>query len=178
MNLTPLLVLLSLLCTTPGCKKKPVNSDHGLPSASHEGRDIFACYRDGLPWISKRGAPSMMGYFRHDSILAHGTVDDGTRIESVDIKLFPANYPVQATYAFNDSLRAYVLYISTGSSNCFSPDGGFGQMAVRKITNGSVTITRADDHVLSGTFDFVVPTDFCDSIRFSSGRFDLRQYDP
>jgi hypothetical protein len=170
----PLLITLSCLLFLSGCKKKSLYPDNGLPAVTSVGNDVFACHRDGTPWISERGAPSMNGIYSNDTLYARGTVDKADRSESLEIILYDVNYPTQTTYAFNDTAIAYVEYISFGPNECFSNFGGFGQMVVRKITNGSVTITRADDQVLAGTFQFGLTTDLCDTIHFTNGRFDLR----
>jgi hypothetical protein len=68
-NLSIFTVIIFLGITA--CKKKKANRypDDGLPAISSTGENVFACHRDGIPWISSVGRPDMQGTYHDDSVI-------------------------------------------------------------------------------------------------------------
>ncbi len=157
------------------CKKNNPNSDNGLPPATQTGQGVFACRMNGEPWISKRGRPDMGVYYTTDTLITGGTVSDNAFLESLNINLLGIFSTAKQVYQLTDSAKAFVAYSRVGGTQCFN-GGNYGGIT-KKITNGTVTITKADtvNKIFSGTFNFVIPTDFCDTLKITDGRFDIKQ---
>jgi hypothetical protein len=157
------------------CNKRSAPNTDQLPDNSSKGENTFACYRNGIPWIAKRGA-GMEGNFFGDTLVAKATVSSNNKTEILEIVLRQTNFPAQSVYALTDTVNAYVSYFSNGFTDCFAPLPGYGDIATRKVTNGTVTLTRADGKVIAGFFAFGVVSDRCDTIQFTSGRFDIQVF--
>ena len=178
-NLSVKLLLLLVITLAISCKKKKSNRypDNGLPPVTSTGENVFACYRDDVPWISKQGRPDMEGIYKDDTVIAVGTVHLNNTTEQIRIVLNKTNFPAQVNYPLNDTNDAYVRLFTNGFSQCFHDSPGYGHVSFKKIANGSVTLSQASDKVLSGTFEFYVVPDFCDTVRFTNGRFDLQIFE-
>ncbi|RPD45603.1 DUF6252 family protein [Paracnuella aquatica] len=172
-----ILFLLTLLSTT--CKKENAKAPQ-LPPATQEGKRVFACKVNGKVWISKGGIREMNGGIDGDTLSARGTIDtDDGRIESFGIVLLGSYRDGETEYELNDTASAYAVYRRNPGADCFSTDGrGYGSVVRVKITGGHLTVTRADrvNNIVSGTFRFNVPTDYCDTIKVTEGRFDIKTW--
>jgi hypothetical protein len=170
-----LVLLLSAPCLFSLCRKKSIHLDNGLPVVSNERANVFACRRNDIPWISARGS-SMEADYMNDTLIVKGKVTKENKTELIQIILNKTNFSVQTIYPLNDTVNAFVSYFASGFTECFEDLPEYGHIATRKITNGSVTLTRLDNKVIAGTFRFDVPADYCDTIRFTDGRFDIQVF--
>ncbi len=166
--------------TASECKKsKPdPNSDNGLPPATQEGKDVFACKVNGQPWISQRGLRNMGGGLHGDTLRVFGTMTLADEsIERFHLVLAGTYDSSKQFYQLNDTSNAYIGYLKTGGAPCFNTTGGYSGVA-RKISGGQLTITKADPttKIIAGTFNFTVPRDYCDTLKVTEGRFDIRYY--
>lgn len=168
-------MLLSIISFT--CKKEKAKAPE-LPPATQEGKEVFACKVNGKVWISERGRGNMNGGIDGDTLSAYGTTTlDNGRIESLWIVLLGSYDDNKKEYELNDTSSAYAVYTKTFASDCFSITGpGYGSVVYKKVTGGHLTVTKADrvNNIVAGTFNFYVPTDFCDTIRVTEGRFDIK----
>ena len=182
MKQTSLLLIMAFIALTSSeCKKSKFdpNSDNGLPPATQVGQGVFACKVNGQPWISESGLRNMGGGLQGDTLSAFGTVDleDGP-IEHYQVILLGVYDSSRQVYELNNTTNAYAVYRRTRGEQCFNIAGGFGGVISKKITGGRLTITKADPSakIIAGTFSFAVPTDYCDTLRVTEGRFDIKYY--
>ena len=79
------------------------------------------------------------------------------------------------TYILNDTTNSYILYLRVRNGSCFHSNISYGGV-LKKLNNGNLTITKADSvlKIISGTFNFDLPTDFCDTLKITDGRFDIK----
>jgi len=156
------------------CKKSNSNNDNGLPPATETGQGVFACRINGEPWISKRGRPDMAIYYSHDTLTIRGTTSENSIYESFILSLVGTYNITKQVYEFNDTSKAFVLYLKYGIDPCFTR-GPYGNVE-RRLTGGALSITKVDtlQKFFSGTFRFDVPTDFCDILKITDGRFDIK----
>jgi hypothetical protein len=161
------------------CKKSNPNSDNGLPPATQTGQNIFACKMNGLPWISRKGRPAMGGDINGDTTLAIGgsvLFNSGDQ-ERLGIVINGIYRYSQTTYVLNDTLTAYGVYEKSPGKDCFSQVSiGYGGWVVKKVAGGFLNITKVDTlkKIIAGTFNFHVITDFCDTLKLTDGRFDIK----
>jgi|GEM_PF-2680790 len=129
---------------------------------------------NGEPWISKRGRPDMGVYFYNDTLIIVGTITKNAFLEQFIISLHGIYTTAKQQYELNDTTKAFVYYLTYGGKNCFNR-GVYGGVE-KKVIGGAVTITKADtvQKIFSGTFNFNIPTDFCDTLKVTDGRFDIR----
>jgi hypothetical protein len=176
-----ILSLLFALIVSFQCKKPKAdpNSDNGLPPATQEGKNVFACKVNGQPWISQRGLRNMGGGLHGDTLSVFGTkeLEDGP-IESLELVLLGTHDDSKQVYKLNDTTTAYAVYTTTRASQCFNIAGGFGGVVYKKVAGGQLTITKADPSakIIAGTFSFTVPRDYCDTLKVTEGRFDVKYY--
>jgi hypothetical protein len=163
------------------CKKGNPDSDKGLPPASQTGQDIFACRVNGEPWISERGRPNLGGGFANGStdslvIYSKRKKEDKLTIERFFLYLNGSYIKNIATYQLNDSLKKYALYLTLGDNQCITSSGGYGNPGERKSIDGKLNFTKVDteDKIMAGTFEFTIVTDFCDTLKITDGRFDIK----
>ncbi len=158
------------------CKKNNPNSDSALPPATQTGQGVFACLVNGEPWISMNGRPDLGGNLTNDSLIVKGTsrLTDG-EIETFVIYLLGTFRPGKKEYLLNDTVNSYILHLRSRNGNCFQNNASYGGV-IQKIGNGNLTITKADSvsKILSGTFSFDLPTDFCGISKVTDGRFDIK----
>jgi len=158
------------------CKKSNPNSDNGLPPATQTGQGVFACRVNGEPWISKRGRPDMGGSLSKDTLIAKGT----TTLKNGDIETFViylrGTFNLnQKEYLLNDTTNSYILYLRVNSGDCFQNNAGYGAV-IKKFDTGKLMVTKADSisKIIAGTFSFQIPTDYCDTLKVTDGRFDIK----
>jgi hypothetical protein len=161
------------------CKKSNPYSDNGLPPATQTGQGMFACRLNGKPWISRRGRPSLGANIIGDTTLTVGgsVLLSPTGQERLGIVIEGIYEYSKKNYTLNDTLTAYAVYEKSPGRECFlKVNTGFGDWAVKKVTGGIFILTKVDtvNKIVAGTFNFIVPTDFCDTLRITDGRFDIK----
>ena len=174
------LIVVTIVCVTSlsfQCRKDKPDVQNELPPVTQSGQNIFACHINGDSWISDKGLSNMGGAISSDSFDVVGTrqYSDG-HLEKLLIRLYGSYNPSITTYSLNNTTTSYAIYNRTSAKSCFSISGGYGDVIVRKVTGGTVTITKRDtiNRIISGTFSFYVPTDFCDTLKVTDGRFDIK----
>jgi len=80
-----------------------------------------------------------------------------------------------STYRLNDTTRGFARY-STNQS-CFDIRNGYS-LGIGYSIDGQLNITRLDrvKKIVSGTFSFIIPTQYCDTLHISDGRFDIKYF--
>jgi hypothetical protein len=170
-------ILLFIAFVFSQCKKEPVspNTDDGLPPATQTGANIFACKVNGQNWISKTGSSNLGGGIINDSFFCIGSNPLTTNfLEAFEVRV--NNYSSsQYVYTLSDTINQYAKF--TTNNSCFEVTGGSG-IGRGKSYNGVLTLTKVDNtnKILSGNFWFNIKTDYCDTIKVTNGRFDIRYY--
>lgn len=171
-TLIQLLVLFLFSCTA--CKKhKQPNPDnpYGLPNATQTGANVFACRVNGQNWISKSGSLYIRGGLQNSELAVSGFYE---QTMGINLNNFSHSY---LSYQLSDTINSYGLY-QVNNSCLLNPSGGFGGVTLVKSTNGLLTLTNVDTikKILSGTFWFNIKTDYCDTLKITDGRFDIKYY--
>lgn len=174
-----------ILTGSYSCKKyhppKPDNP-YGLPDATQTGAETFACLIDGKLWIAKyvggpTGAPDIDGIYDYRGFAVSGT----TRVkdfEYLSIAVKTGKIELNRVYDLSNTALSYALMRTIGDS-CFRGNGGYGGGESNTYaTKGSLIITRADSvhKIISGIFSCEIPSDYCDTLKITDGRFDIRYY--
>lgn len=169
------IVILSVfsMCTSLICNKdKAVKV---LPPPTQSGLNTFGCKLNDSLWISDPGIYHIGAYVDHDTVRVAGSKKNADHsIEDITIQiLFDIN---NTAYSLKDSLPSFATYTIVGSSNCIGAGTGYGSVGRKKSVNGALVLSKFDrlHKIVSGTFSFTIRTDYCDTFRFSDGRFDLK----
>lgn len=180
MKLTSLVLTIGLITLTASECKKPKpdsNSDNGLPPATQTGQGIFSCKVNGKPWISRKGLGNIGTTVLKDTLGIHGSLrNNDNSIEDIWINLLSIFKFDKNVYQLNDTLKAYAVYQVIGNNRCINNNPGYGRGGRKKGTDGLMTFTKIDtiNKIISGTFSFIVLTDYCDTLNVTDGRFDLK----
>jgi len=161
------------------CKKEkhgpPPDNPYGLPNATSEGKNIFACRVNGQNWISKTSIYNLGGGGSNDTLYAHGSNPSTTTYyELYDIAIAGFSY-TNNIYLLNDTSIRFAQFST--NNQCFLPQIGLG-IGKGKNYEGQLTITKLDTttKILSGIFWFNISTDNCDTMKITDGRFDIKYY--
>jgi hypothetical protein len=180
----PTFLFLIAICMTvfavQSCKKTPPpepDNPWGLPNATQEGKNIFACRVNGENWISEKGIRKIGGEgVSNERIYVSGNLSEGElSFERFVINIYD-NVNKEEIFLFNDTILRYVEY-STLNNDCFYKNGGYGTSRAKSY-EGKLTLTKFDtiNKILSGTFWFNINTDYCDTMKVTDGRFDINYY--
>ncbi len=148
------------------CYKQKLDNPYGLPNATQNGSMIFAGQMNGknfiVGWFDTRGnitkdSVRISASFGHNFyniiyICLHGKIE--------------TNHP----YDLSDSINTVFQY---GTDSTCSAAQSFSAEVF--TASGALTFTRLDSvkRVISGLFSFRVPMPECDTLNFTSGRFDF-----
>jgi hypothetical protein len=158
------------------CNKDKISSNV-LPPPTQQGLDIFACNLNDSVWISEQGIDRMNAVIRHDTLGIRGSrTNPDKSIDVILINLTSVFDVNRKSYDLNDTAHSCATYVVTGYSNCITSSSGYGGGGVKKSIGGHLLFTKIDTvhKILSGTFDFQILTDYCDTFKFTDGRFDLK----
>lgn len=177
-----LLIFLAIFLLISSCiKHKTIEPDnpYGLPNATQEGKNIFACRVNGENWIGKEkpGLDYYIDvYFKDSFMVVRGTQEKDKTLERYNIIVNTKYLLTNINIPLYDTINSYPEFYVIGT-NCFINTGGYGSIK-RKGYEGGLTITRADTikKIVSGTFWFNILTDYCDTMKVTDGRFDIRYY--
>ncbi len=176
---TPVLFVAFLfLLTASECKKpKQLTPDnpYGLPNATQTGANIFACRLNGQNWISKSSIFNLGGGITKDTLYAHGSNPiSSTYYEQFDIAITDF-VTGRNFFMLNDTTRRFAKFST--NKPCFLNASGYG-IGYGKNYTGELSLTKVDtvNKILSGTFWFNIKTDYCDTLKITDGRFDIRYY--
>jgi len=179
-RLIPISCLSFLLFTLENCKKKhedprPLTELEKLPAATQVGKGTFGCLVNGKAMISPD--ESYTSSFYQQGILEIGgstlVIPDVPSL-GLRIDLTENGYLIQET--------SYPLTPPPNYTVTFGSIENSQPVCIYKIADtisGKITITRFDhkNYVVAGLFEFTTYLAGCDTIKVTSGRFDLH-YSP
>lgn len=173
-------IILTIFCiaitnSASKCKKTTADpySDNGLPPATQTGANIFACKVNGKNWIATNYRRNISGYTSNDTLVVSGANPKATSyMELYFIRIYHLS-DGQKIYRLNDTLKCYAEFVT--NKNCFINFGGLGVGKVKSF-DGEVKLTKVHktNKILSGTFWFNIHTDYCDMLKITDGRFDIK----
>lgn len=162
------------------CKKdqRPTpDNQNGLPNATQTGAGVFACLKNGQIWVSKTGTDYMNANISDTSFGVGGRQSTGAiSSEMFSIGINEDKVIHGSLFRLNDTAKHFARYDGNNVS-CFTSNGGYGSVSV-KAYDGELKLTKVDtiNKILSGTFWFNIKTSYCDTMRITEGRFDIRYY--
>lgn len=156
------------------CKKEkhgpPPDNPYGLPNATSEGKNIFACRVNGQNWISETGIYNMGGGVSNDSLTANGG-RNSSGAEDIFLLRIGA-FQENITYNLNGETK--ITYTTTRLCNSNVINFYAYEAITGFIKLSKIDITRK---ILSGTFSFIIIRQECnDTLNFTDGRFDIKYY--
>lgn len=168
-------ITIGFYCITTSCNWKPANpySDNGLPPATQVGAETFACRVNGKVWIAKPA--DLNGIYNHNGLAADGSLRMPYTFQYFAIAIRNGSIVLNKTYDLSDTTLSYGE-MRTVNDSCFKSSGGYGGGTSNVIASGGqLVITRADStkRIVSGTFWFNIPSDYCDTLKITDGRFDI-----
>ncbi|RAK70331.1 hypothetical protein [Hymenobacter edaphi] len=181
MNRLYLYAALLLLTQCSKCKDdpQPKNPEDALPAATQEGKNTFGCLVNGQAWTPKGslgGVPNF--YVSYDPTYAGGTID----IRAYRLPNSDDSRRQRITLGGGDisHVGTYALVVSDARGASFYDD--FRPSSCQEYRSadplvhcqGTLTLTRLDAAVASGTFEFVLAKPGCDTIKVTQGRFDRK----
>ncbi len=167
------------------CKKHitaPINN-YGLPPASEIGAGVLACLLNGKPWIAdvKIFPPGIPCYFATYSFGISGSVEHHD-FEDITLQINQSTEEIKInnSYDLSDTALCFGFYRGGGEmDSCFGKmNSGYGTSWSVYSVEGSLMFTKIDTlkHIVSGVFSFDVISNFCDTLKFTHGRFDQVYY--
>lgn len=158
-------------------KQSKTDNQYGLPNATQTGAGVFACLKNGQIWVSKTGTDYMNANIS-DTSFGVGGRQSASAISSEMFSIgINDNKIIQGSvFRLNDTARHFARYDGNNVS-CFTSNGGYGSVSV-KAYDGELKLTKVDtmNKILSGTFWFNIKTSYCDTMRITEGRFDIRYH--
>ncbi|MBS1489752.1 MAG: hypothetical protein JSS93_04450 [Bacteroidetes bacterium] len=168
------LLLLALIFQSSGCnifKKndpKPLTELEKLPPATQTGKNTFGCLVNGKAFVPISSV-NLASVYQQGTLVIYANLYNPFR--TVSVTLNEKNYGSITTQSYN--MVSYPDYYSsasfqTGSVVCnYKPQNTF---------SGTVTITKLDRalYTVSGLFEFSTITLFCDTLKITNGRFDIK----
>ncbi|MBN8835528.1 MAG: hypothetical protein ABS68_04550 [Niastella sp. SCN 39-18] len=157
------------------CKKEkhgpPPDNPYGLPNATTEGKNIFACRVNGQNWISETGIYNMGGGHPVDTVWASGKVAGQSYYERFVVRV-DGNAIEGNTYTVAPNSSAKIFF--QGNRDCTCPNGGCS-VATIYATSGQITVTKinSQSEIISGKFECKIPVPLCDTLLVTNGRFDI-----
>jgi hypothetical protein len=177
---TILLIALLPLLLAASCKKDKLADELSkLPPATQTGANTFGCLVNGKAWVPQGGCflcPSVLkfyydsgngGQFSIKALLTNAKRDEGITItvdsiiskKSLNLKLDRESARVLFRNSRN-SPTCYSLFSDDFDLNC----------------EGLITLTTVDltTMIISGTFEFTLFKQSCETITITNGRFDAK----
>lgn len=172
-----LMLCVAVMSMASQCNKKPVDpySDNGLPPATQTGANIFACKVNRQNWIAKNFRNNILGYNSNDTLVVSGANPETTSY--MELFFIRINHLIagQQVYRLNDTLKYYAEFVT--NKKCFSNTRGL-DVGNGKCYDGEINFTKIDktNKILSGTFWFNIDTDYCNTLKITDGRFDIKYH--
>lgn len=170
------IAILSCFCFAD-CKKSkntpPPDNPYGLPNATQEGKNIFACRVNGENWISEKGIYNIGSRVSNDTLSCWGKLKDVGYIDNLSIYVFEEAAQGRQ-YVLGGSISGYIR--NDLNQTCTGYHGG--NIHSLFSSSGNVTITKLDrtNRIVSGTFNCTIPVPGCDTLEITDGRFDIRYH--
>ena len=160
-----------LLNTTLSCKKHKNDADnpYGLPNASQNGANVFACRINDQNYIAYNDINHIGASISNDTILIGGRTKK-PYYESLLIQIKTGSAGV-GTYTINNN--SFAEYIT--DSLC---TGLVTSLYQFHAISGSIQLTKLDktNKIVAGTFNLVIPVTNCDTLKIIDGRLDINYY--
>lgn len=167
-----LILLYSILFLFAGnqCKKGQTNPDnpYGLPNATQNGANVFACLINGSPFIAYNDVNHVGAGFVHDTLVIAGQPKLRNYLENVVLQILDSFPPINKYPIDNKKVFASVVTDSTCA--------GINFTIVRiYATDGEIQLTKFDTarKIVSGIFGCLIPVPGCDTLKITEGRFDI-----
>ncbi len=154
------------------CKKhhdSPADNPYGLPNATQNGSNIFACLMNGKKFIGYYNPSNGSGAkVTGDTLGITGVPKNKTHYEFLGFRLIGDFMEIQ-NY-FIDAQNNYGIYGT--DSTCLGVS--FNQTTCYAI-NGNIKLTKFDTSkkIVSGIFNCTIPVPNCDTLKITEGRFDI-----
>lgn len=170
--------LFIIFFSTAGCKKhKTDNLIDKLPPPTQEGKNTLGFLLNGQPWTPKgfNGSATNLSLYYDPSfrggvfnIYSYRRFDqNGGLRQSFSI----ASDSIQTQQRINVGMKNFIVVFRDNTGNC---DMSSSDSTVK--TTGFCEISKIDkvNQIFSGIFEFQFIKNGCDTIRITSGRFDLK----
>lgn len=173
-SLLQVFFLAFLLFCLDGCFLFPDSSTkETLPPATQTGANTFGCYVNGKVWLPKGNVGPSNLDSSYDPTFDSGTFDIATyRILSEQnqqyIYIFMTNLNKAGSYKLDN--------IKVGSATFdYSTQCNYDRDSL-VYRNGFLEITKFDlsKGIISGTFEFTLHKQNCDTLKITQGRFDMK----
>ncbi len=158
------------------CKKEknnpPPDNPYGLPNATTEGKNIFACRVNGENWIVQNSIYTLGGGVQNDTLSVSGSSDGNNYFHRLTLYI-SENIVSGNSYNINSFNR---ILLSANWTPC---NGAMGSNVINQFaTSGQIILTKydADNKIISGKFSCRIPIPNCDTLNITDGRFDIRYY--
>jgi hypothetical protein len=170
------LPLLIFLFVGVACKKDKLCDEPELPCQTHDGKNTFGCFIDGVPFIADvrftiGGATAVSGQFDESSKLLQiqGTREDSE--ENLDKVSFQAYVISEASnYTMNVLIAEYVGYRDYSGQVCdYYHD-------LNKKGSVNITFLDTEKNIIAGTFEMTLINPDCaenQTMIITKGRFDF-----
>ena len=167
--------MLVLLCTA-SCKKENRNEDQ-LPAATQTGANTFGCLVNGKVFIPKgydgTGRPNPHVQYDYDLNGQPYLTIDAIQYENGsangNIYIGFGNLTQTGSHSVPNNFTFLVGWKDLG--NCNTPPF---DSSLKRWGGGVITRLDIPNQIISGTFDFKYKTTQCDTVRITSGRFDIK----
>jgi len=157
-----------------GCRKKdpPIgnNATAQLPPITTTGANTFGCLVNGEVWLPKGDFP-VSGL--HADYTGGGFVINATKyinpgLEDVAISIYPNSL---------QSVGTFFLNLSNAEARFTDSSCDLNGIKTDTSNVGKIEIIKFDtvNHIISGTFEFTVYNEACDTIKITQGRFDVNE---
>ncbi len=174
-TLLPALALL-LLTQCHKADPAPAQPEDQLPPATQTGAHTFGCLLNGQPWMPNNSILNNNYKITYDPTYLGGALQikvnryAGANNSVLQSLTFGAAY-VNKTGVYSFPLNGLnsIFYTDTGAS---ATCRDYGNLPKSTYQTGTLTITRFDQSVVSGTFAFKLAQPGCDTLRITKGRFD------
>jgi hypothetical protein len=170
-------IFLFLLLGLVACKKHELSPLEQLPPATQTGANTFGCLVNGKAWTPYKDcflcSPALKFYYTSDAGGQFAVQAENSNIkQQINIGIDTCNAPKRYNYyaspkhpirlAFGDFISGF-CYLSTRSDALVSAEG-------------FIDITRFDlsNGIFSGTFEFTLSKEGCETIKITNGRFDAK----
>jgi len=172
-----LLAIITMVNSCSSCKKNTTDSN-GLPAATQTGANTFGFLLNGQPWTPQgnNGTANLSLYY-------DATFSGGVFNLSAYRNTSTTNGSRQSIVIYGDTIQTPLKIILPNKNkfglNYWNELKGCSydtSDSTTKILSGFFDIQKIDklNHIFSGQFEIIFTNNVCDTIKITSGRFDLK----
>jgi hypothetical protein len=182
------LLLLIIACANifAACKKdknepnEPVPTGDQLPAITQTGANTFGCLVNGKVYIPKgypnTGAPNPRAIYDID---LNGIPYMQIRANQYELGNSISSFIINIDSLTNVGVHnVYTNKMQVGFGSTLFPNCGNSSNDIIQFKTGSITITKYNINpgigIISGTFNFKIKPNNCDTLFFTDGRFDFK----